>query len=149
MEYFQLHTQEGIREEICTSRDSWGTYLWNPPQFLQSLEEFSGRDVNASDKPTFDEIYNAYEADVPKLRRSILQNELKKEVRRRITQTYGADSEDDEIWKRLRGEATTAQDTERDRLRMKYQALVLTVQGMTPEQLQLFDPTQQTLWDSE
>lgn len=82
---------------------AWNAYVWHVP--AKRLH---------SRKLTWAEIGNG-EAFVRAARA---------ECRRRIMVNYNADSIEDEILKRLRGERTYPQDWERDRLLAKYRELI-------------------------
>ena len=137
-------------EAVCTSWARWKTYEWNPPEFMpvnaELLQQYGDTDFDASDKPRWQEIRRAYEKFSIKSRLSIYPDAMRHECRSRITSIYGADDLDDEILMRLRGESTTDQDTERDRLRDKCKALVLSLNALSVEDLENYDVSDDNLW---
>ena len=140
----------GRVDAICTSWARWRTYDWNPPEFLpidpKRLQEFGDTDFEASPKPSWQELRAAYERGAPVIARTRLQRELRAECRGRITGAYGETSTDDEILLRLRVGHAEAQDTERDRLRARYQALVTSLDSMALDALDEFDPRDDRHW---
>ena len=68
---------------------------------------------------------------------------------RRITKAYGADSFNDEIATRTRGDSTPEQDAERERLRAKYREIKATLLSQSTErELLSIDLDANSLWAS-
>ena len=80
-------------------------------------------------KPTWTVLVAAY----VKWLASLMLENLQNECRRRIIVGYGETDFKDEVSLRLRNAHTTDQDTERDRLRAKYQVLKAQIEGATTE----------------
>ena len=133
------------------TESEWGTYQWNPPQYL--VERYPDPDPDASPKPTWAEIVTARDAALPIQLREQLTQSVNAEEERRICAAYLDDlpvlqTVQNEILYRLR--ATTAdlaaKNTERDRLHFRAVALVAGLDTMTLEELQAFDPAQDIHW---
>ena len=95
--------------------ETWDLYQWNPPGPLPVAE--GAFDESASAKPTWAMLQAAVasaELAQAKDRAIAALHEL---CRRKITSAYGALSHEEEVHLRLRRGETTAQNTERDRLR--------------------------------
>ena len=140
----------GIVSAVCTSWAQWRKYEWNPPEFMpvegDSFQDYSDSDINASPKPTWQEIRKAYEVAVPRLLREGLTQQLRDECRRRITLAYEVDNTEDEIFLRLRGEYTLEQNAERVRIHAIYKTLKTRIEGGTLEELEAIDVTDNAVW---
>ena len=100
--------------------ETWCLYQWNPPGSLAVAE--GAFDESASAKPTWAMLQAAVasaELAQAKDRAIAALHEL---CRRKITSAYGALSHEEEVHLRLRRGETTAQNTERDRLRGLFRA---------------------------
>ena len=67
----------GVVEAVLTSWARWKKYEWNPPEFLpegEFFQDYSDSDINASPKPLWQDIRNAYEV-------ALLREELKQQPR--------------------------------------------------------------------
>ena len=136
----------GIVSNIAETEAHWATYTWNPPQFISHLSDFSVTDTDASNKPTYASLMSASKKDeLTDLRRYTL-NLLKSEVRRRIILAYGADSFEDEVMRRLRGDKTPDQDIKRDRLRTTYNLLKATALTANAKALKALDILSDATW---
>lgn len=128
------------------TRAEWLDYAWNPIPGMDGLPGTAGFDPQASAKFSWRQLVWAdREGELLELRER-LAREVDQEARARITAAYGADDWDDEIQRRLAGRHTAAQDTERDRLRAKYQALKKGFETMPLDALRTFDPTADAHW---
>ena len=128
------------------TRQAWLDYGWNPIPGLDDRPGTAGFDPKASAKFSWRQIVWADRQGELLELRTRLTAELQAEARARITAAYGADDWDDEIQRRLAGRHTAAQDTERDRLRAKYQALKKGFETMPLDDLLAFDPTADAHW---
>ena len=142
----------GIVDAVCTSWARWKTYDWNPPEFLpstpKSLIEYGDTDLDASPKPSWQKIRRAYDtASLADLRERHMLD-TRAECRRRITEAYGAESVDDEIFTRLRGEHTLVQDAERERLRAKCRELGASLATLDREALDMYDASADNNWSA-
>ena len=138
----------GIVSGIAKDEANWVAYNWRSPHFLSHLTEFSEDDTAASDKPTYASLMIASgQGELSDLRMRTLHL-VKEETRRRVILAYGANSFDSEIMLRLRGDSTTLQDTERDRLRAIYSSLKATINSGTMSQIQTLDIRNDTTWAS-
>lgn len=122
------------------TEEEWENYWWNPPRGYELPDpecssKFSWRQLIWAD-------VQAKRVQLPEQ----WSRELRAECHRRITQAYEADDAQDEIWKRLRGDNTPEQDTERDRLRAKCKALIAALPNLDLESLEAFDPTDDSHW---
>ena len=130
----------GYVAEMATHQLSFGDITAEEAATLRTV------DPTASGKPTWGEIVSASSAFYLTGLLTDILNHLKYECQRRIVLQYGADDIQDEILLRLRNEHTPAQDTERDRLRLRYKALVTRVASMDITALEAFNPAEDTLW---
>ena len=131
---------------IGKNEASWLAYTWNPPQFLSHLPQNAAVDLNASDKPSYaDLVIASGQRELIDLRESTTYV-AKEEAQRRIVLAYGATSFDNEIMLRLRGDATTQQNTERDRLRAVYNSLKTTIKTGSLSQLRVLDLQSDSVW---
>lgn len=73
---------------------------------------------------------------------------LKAECKKRITAAYGETSFDEEIALRLRNGQSGAQDTERDRLRAKYQTLKTAIQALDQAGRNAYDVSVDSHWSA-
>lgn len=99
---------------------TWAAYRWNPP----GVARYDGQPVDsgASAKPTWAVLQAALgPAELAQAQRAALR-ELHNLCQRKITANYGATGPQEEIFLRLRDGETTAQNTERDRLRGLFRA---------------------------
>ena len=121
----------------------WNAYGWNPIPGLPEL----GHDPNAGSKPSWADILRANaDAALDDLRRQ-RTNDANRQTGSRISAAYRASGPDDEIWRRLRGEATPEQDAERDRLLHACRALKARIQAArTRAQLEAIDPADNRQW---
>ena len=120
----------------------WGEVAWNPP----ANSAYTAPDPGASAKPSWRTVTAAITAADAEAARIERPRRLKAESRRRIVRAYGADSVNDEVFLRLRGGATEAQDAERDRIRSRYAVLKASLDTMTDAQIIAFDPTLDSHW---
>ena len=108
---------------------TWAAYRWNPP----GVAHYDGlaADRGASAKPTWARLQAAVApAKLAQAKRRAV-GELKTLCQAEITAAYGAASLNDEILLRLRAGETTAQNTERDRLRGLYQTQKTAINAAT------------------
>lgn len=103
-------------EEIAFTEDTWNSHRWNPPGAVVYAPGV--RDPAAGAKPTWAQLTAALaQAELAQARDRAVA-EVRQLCRRKITtQGYEQKTEVEEIFFRLRGGATTAQDAERERLR--------------------------------
>ena len=107
---------------------TWNDYRWNPPGASYPDGVF---DETASAKPTWAMLQAAVApAELAQAQRRAV-GELKTLCRRKITAAYGAASLNDEMLLRLRDGETTAQNTERDRLRGLFQTQKTAINAAT------------------
>ena len=114
-------------DEIVFTEDTWNSHRWNPPGAVAYPPDTF--DADASPKPTWAMIQAALApAELAQAKdRAIV--ELHELCRRKITAAYGAASLDDEVLLRLRDGETAAQNTERDRLRGRFQTQKTAING--------------------
>ena len=139
----------GRVDAICTSWARWRTYDWNPPEFLPTddrrLQEYGDTDFDASPKPSWREIRDAYDRAAPVRAREQLRETVRAEEGRRICVSYVSDQDvpqtvQNEILYRLRAssEELAPKDLERDRLHAKAAALVTSLDSMALDALEEF-----------
>ena len=102
--------------------------------------------TGGSAKPSYADITTSATNEELKGTRLHVAALLKLECRRRITASYGKKTIEDEMLLRLRSGQTTAQDTERDRLRSKCKMLVTSLDNLTSNQLEVFNPKSDSIW---
>ena len=105
---------------LTFTAETWNDYRWNPPG-TKAYEE-GAFDADASAKPTWAMLQASLgPAQLEQARRGALA-ELHDICKRKVTtQAYGVASAEEELFLRLRGGETDAQNAERDRLRGLYQ----------------------------
>jgi len=138
----------GIDADFDEAR--WMAYQWNPPVGYPGLPE----DSAASAKPLWVTLVSADRLAQLADRREVHLALLRREAEKRIVWAYGESTLTDEFALRLRGGHTPAQDTERDRIRAKYQQLRAWVldPARTVEELTdpaRFDPREDSLWEED
>ena len=114
-------------EAVTFTAETWEAYQWNPP----GLGAYAADDADdsADPKPTWAMLQAAATpAELAQAQRRAV-GELKTLCRRKITAAYGATSLNDEMLLRLRDGETTAQNTERDRLRGLFQTQKTAING--------------------
>ena len=112
-------------EAVTFTADTWEAYQWNPP----GLVAYAVSDDTAGPKPTWAMLQAAAApAELAQAQRRAV-GELKTLCRHKITAAYGATSLNDEMLLRLRDGETTAQNTERDRLRGLFQTQKTAING--------------------
>ena len=122
----------------------WENYVWNPPQGY----EHDGPDPSADPKPSWNELVSAHSVVISAVLKIELGISLKQETQRRITEAYGEEDFRGEMELRLRGGHTPIQDRKRDSLRARYKVLRAWLQSSdrTLEELDVFDPTDDSHW---
>ena len=130
-------TAPGMLRDLSTKR-AWDLYVWNPPEHLHDVEGFKEPDIIASPKPNWSVIEANFEPALIAAMRPQAYEYLRGECKRGISKAYGEVAYEDEINKRLRGEHTNEQDTERDRLLAQYKIFKTSIESMTLVQLKLF-----------
>ena len=111
------------------TEETWSDYRWNPPG-AQAYPE-GVFDPIASAKPTWAMIQTALgSAELAQAKDRAIA-ELHELCRRKITSAYGALSHEEEVHLRLRRGETTAQNTERDRLRGLFQTQKTAINAAT------------------
>ena len=102
------------------TEETWDLYQWNPPGSIPYPAD--AWDADASAKPTWAMLQAALApAELAQAQHAAIA-ELHELCQRKITANYGATGPQEEVFLRLRDGETTAQNTERDRLRTLYRA---------------------------
>lgn len=122
--------------EDSFTAETWAAYDWDTVG--GAFSGITEPDPTASPKPTWGQITAAQRSASRSDLLTRVRRELADACRRRITAAYGERTLDDEILLRLRAGQTSAQDTERDRLRSRYKALLAGLAAMTVAQLRAF-----------
>ena len=128
--------ERGITEQ------QYDDMVWNP------APEYKKVDPTASPKPTYATILRAGAIGSKKETVGNISANLSLECRRRITIAFGTTSIQKEIFKRISGEDTPEQRTERLRLLVIHTTLKTWLQdsSRTKTQLKRFDPTLDSHW---
>ena len=116
-------------DAVTFTAETWEAYQWNPPGLgAYAVDDW---DDSAGPKPTWAMLQAAVgPAELAQAQRRAV-GELKTLCRRKITAAYGAASLNDEMLLRLRDGETTAQNTERDRLRGLFQTQKTAINAAT------------------
>lgn len=110
-------SETGHRTDVFTSKEVWDNYQWNPPQYFPSKHPYP--DSTASQKPTWDELVEAYSKYKLIIEKERVLINLDYQTTMRIAVNYHPKSSlnPNREWQvRLSGEATPEQDRERIRL---------------------------------
>ena len=114
---------------VTFTADTWEAYQWNPPGLGAYAADDS--DDSAGPKPTWAMLQAAVApAELAQAKDRAIA-ELHELCRRKITANYGVASVEEETFLRLRDGETTAQNTERDRLRGLFQTQKTAINGAT------------------
>ena len=128
---------------VGIDKETWDAYREDPPEFLPHITDL---DPEADPKLSYEQLEAAAAKANPEFHKRRLDRVLRTECRRRIIEAYGARNAEHEIQKRLRGDTTPEQDTERDRLRQVYRTLKDNLDGMDMAALESFDATDDAHW---
>ena len=129
--------------ETAFTEESWFLYDWMQVGGAFGVLEVDSR---ASNKPTWRELEEADEqAEIAELKGQLLTI-VKQQVRKRINRAYGAESDSDEIYMRMRQEHTPEQDTERERLRQIYARQKELIETSTLPELREYDCASDLVW---
>ena len=142
-------TPDGLID--LTTRDAWNWYRWNPPEYL----DYTEHQADCMAKPTWDMIIGA----LVSVRQEQAIDRLDSVCTARITAGYGEQNEKAELHFRLRATESGASNadkirqadgnTERDRLRARYQAITAWINTITdPDILRNLDFSDDEYWSA-
>ena len=139
-------TEDGM---FTPNESSWNETGYNPPGFALEVYPEADPRPTVRTRPTWKQIEEAHLALSP-ARLSAMRIDvlyiLSSEVRSRITRAFGAKDELDELFIRQAGEDTQAQRDERARLLARHRAIRTSLESLSMEQLETFDPTDDSIW---
>ena len=124
----------------------WDDYVWNPPEYLFTLPEYTTSDLLASPKPSWEMLEGALDKKRFREAKEEKLKELDEITTMRICQAYGCSNFNDELKLRLRGGQTQAQDDERDRLRAVYHVVKAQLKPLRMSEVKDFDLEAKSLW---
>lgn len=116
-------------DEIVFTEDTWNSHRWNPPGAVAYPPDTF--DADAGPKPTWAMLTAAVASAELAQAKDRAITALHELCRRKITANYGVASVEEETFLRLRDGETTAQNTERDRLRNLFQTQKIAINGAT------------------